>query len=228
MSRRILASLALIALTVLFAPAVPAAAQVDEGKAIFEDNCVPCHGEDLSGGVGLPLNAGSDAANKTDEELTSIITNGVSGTAMPAWGSSSAPTQLSQDEIAQVLSYIRAVQNGTIAPPTPVEPQGPTTHFPWGLVFIVSAAVALSAGLIVMVVNPGQSTFTWRQAFVRGFVIFFYFFLLTVWMPSMMFTEPPMTSAPSLVQDIVISGAWITMLAIGIGSLRYLQKARRI
>jgi mono/diheme cytochrome c family protein len=58
MSRRILASLALIALTVLLAPAVPAAAQVDEGKAIFEENCVPCHGEDLSGGVGKPLNAG--------------------------------------------------------------------------------------------------------------------------------------------------------------------------
>ena len=223
MSRRILASLALIALTVLLAPAVPAAAQVDEGKAIFEENCVPCHGEDLSGGVGKPLNAGSEAAGKTDAELTSIITNGVPGTAMPTWGD-----KLSSDQIAQVVSYIRAVQNGTIAPPPPPVPEGPTTHFPWGLVFIVSAAVVLSAGLIVMVVNPGHTAFTWRQAYVRGFVIFFYFFLLTVWLPSMMFTEPPMSGAPRLVQDIVISGAWFTMLAVGIGSLYFLQKAKRI
>jgi len=223
MSRRVFAFLALIALTVLLTPAIPAAAQVDEGKAIFEENCVPCHGEDLSGGVGKPLNAGSAAASKTDEELTSIITNGVPGTAMPTWGD-----KLSSDQIAAVLSYIRAVQNGAIAPQPPVEPQGPTTRFPWGLVFIVSAAVVLSAGLIVMVVNPGQSSFTWRQAYVRGFVIFFYFFLLTVWLPSMMFTEPPMSGAPKLVQDLVVSGAWFTMLAVGIGSLYFLQKAKRI
>ena len=120
------------------------------------------------------------------------------------------------------------MQNGTIAPPPPPVPEGPTTHFPWGLVFIVSAAVVLSAGLIVMVVNPGHTAFTWRQAYVRGFVIFFYFFLLTVWLPSMMFTEPPMSGAPRLVQDIVISGAWFTMLAVGIGSLYFLQKAKRI
>ncbi len=223
MGRRVFASLALIALTVLLAPAVPAAAQVDEGKAIFEENCVPCHGEDLSGGVGKPLNAGSDAASKTDEELTSIITNGVPGTAMPSWGD-----KLSSDQISQVLSYIRAVQDGSIAPVQPPPPEEPTTHFPWGLVFIVSAAVVLSAGLIVMVVNPGQSSFTWRQAYVRGFVIFFYFFLLTVWIPSMMFTEPPMSGAPRLVQDLVVSGAWFIMLAVGIGSLHLLQKAKRI
>jgi cytochrome c5 len=214
---------ALVVVAVLFAPALPASAQVDEGKTIFEDNCVACHGEDLSGGVGKPLNAGSEAAGKTDEELTTIITNGVSGTAMPPWGE-----KLSSDQISAVLSYIRAVQDGSIAPVQPPPPEEPTTHFPWGLVFIVSAAVVLSAGLIVMVVNPGQSSFTWRQAYVRGFVIFFYFFLLTVWIPSMMFTEPPMSGAPKLVQDLVISGAWFTMLAVGIGSLHFLQKVKRI
>jgi mono/diheme cytochrome c family protein len=222
MSRRVFAT-ALVVVAVLFAPALPASAQVDEGKTIFEDNCVACHGEDLSGGVGKPLNAGSEAAGKTDEELTTIITNGVSGTAMPPWGE-----KLSSDQISAVLSYIRAVQDGSIAPVQPPPPEEPTTHFPWGLVFIVSAAVVLSAGLIVMVVNPGQSSFTWRQAYVRGFVIFFYFFLLTVWIPSMMFTEPPMSGAPKLVQDLVISGAWFTMLAVGIGSLHFLQKVKRI
>jgi hypothetical protein len=44
----------------------------------------------------------------------------------------------------------------------------------------------------------------------------------------MMFTEPPMSGAPRLVQDLVVSGAWFTMLAVGIGSLYFLQKAKRI
>jgi len=246
MSRRVFA-MTVVVMAVLFAPALPAAAQtnttdgttdtsapaennaqVEEGKTIFADNCVPCHGADLSGGVGLPLNAGSQAASLSDEELTTIITNGVAGTAMPAWGSDTAPTQLSEEQIAAVLSYIRAYQNGTITPVQPVEPEGPTTHFPWGLVFIISAAVVLSAGLVVMVVNPGQESFTWKQAYLRGFVIFFYFFLLTIWIPSTMFTEAPINSAPKLVQDIVVSGAWITMLAAGIGALYFLQKAKRI
>lgn len=231
MSRRVFA-MALVVVAVLLMPALPAVAQTDaqvqEGQTIFTNNCVPCHGADLSGGVGLPLNAGSEAASLSDEELTTIITNGVAGTAMPAWGSANAPTQLSADQIAAVLSYIRAYQNGTITPEQPPPPEESTTHFPWGLVFIVSAAVVLSAGLIVMVVNPGQESFTWRQAYVRGFVIFFYFFLLTVWIPSTMFTEAPINSAPRLVQDIVVSGAWFTMLAVGIGSLYFLQKAKRI
>lgn len=77
------------------------------GKQIYEQNCVSCHSADLSGGIGKPLNAGSPAAGDPDEELLETITNGVSGTAMPAWGNS-----LSEDEIKAVLAYIRSVQQG--------------------------------------------------------------------------------------------------------------------
>jgi mono/diheme cytochrome c family protein len=250
MSRRMFASAALMVFALLCLPALPAgaqtdttvegttdttvpasgnSAQVDEGRTIFEDNCVPCHGEDLSGGVGLPLNAGSAAATMTDLALTEIITNGVQGTAMPAWGSTSAPTQLSDAQIAAVLSYIRAYEAGTYVPPSSGATQEEsTTHFPWGMVFILSAAVLLSAGGIVMLVNPGQGTYTWKQAYARGFVIFFYFFLLTVWIPSTMFSEAPINGAPALVQDLVVSGEWFTMFAVGVVGLHFLQKARRV
>jgi cytochrome c55X len=224
MGRRVLAAAALIVVAVLLAPPRPAAAQTADGKSIFEANCLPCHGADLSGGVGKPLNAGSEAADKSDAELTSIITNGVPGTPMPAWGE-----KLSPEEIAAVLGYIRSVESGTaVTAPAASASEGPSARFPWGLAFIVSAAVVLSAGLIVMVVNPGVGTFTWRQAYARGFVVFFYFFLLTVWLPSTMFTERPISTAPKLVQDIVVSGAWFTMLAVGLAALYFLQKAKRI
>jgi len=77
------------------------------GKQVYEQNCVSCHSADLSGGIGKPLNAGSPAAGDSDKELLEVITNGVSGTSMPAWGNS-----LSEDEIKAVLAYIRSVQQG--------------------------------------------------------------------------------------------------------------------
>lgn len=224
MGRWVVAAAAVIVLTVLVTPVHPAEAQTSDGQAIFQQNCVPCHGADLAGGVGKPLNAGSEAAGKTDAQLTTIITNGVSGTAMPAWG-----PKLSADEIQAVIGYIRSVENGTaVTTPPATVPQGPGPRLPWGLMFIVAAAVVLSAGIIVMMANPGVDTFTWWQAYARGFVVFFYFFLLTVWLPSLLLTKGPISTAPKLVQDIFISGAWFTMVAAGIAALHFLQKAKRI
>jgi cytochrome c5 len=222
MVRRVCAAMAVVA--VLLVLPGTALAQAPDGQQIFTENCVPCHGADLAGGVGKPLNAGSAAAGKSDEQLITTITNGVAGTAMPAWGE-----KLSADEIKAVLAYIRSVESGTATPPVEAAPsEGPGARFPWGLSFIIAAAVALSAGLVVMVVSPGVETFTWRRAYARGFVLFFYFFLLTVWLPSTLFTEAPISDAPRIVQNILVSGAWFTMLAAGIVALRYLQKAKRI
>jgi len=218
-----LTATALVVFVVLLG--APAMAQSPDGQAVYESNCVACHGADLSGGVGKPLDAGSPAAGGPDEELLNTITNGVAGTAMPAWGD-----QLSAEEITAVVSYIRSVQAGeaTAEQPAAAAPSEPSARFPWGLVFIIAAAVVLAAGLVVMVVNPGFETFTWKSAYLRGFVLFFYFFLLTVWLPSTMFTEAPISSAPRIIQDLVVSGAWFTMFAVGVVALRFLQKAKRI
>jgi len=219
------ATMLVVFMAMLLTPS-SAIAQSDDGQAVFESKCVACHGADLSGGVGKALNAGSSAASASDEELIGIITNGVPGTAMPAWGD-----QLSGDEITEVLAYIRTVQNdvGAAEQPAAASPLGRSSaQFPWGLVFIITAAVVLSAGLVVMVTNPGFTVFSWRTAYVRAFVLFFYFFLLTVWLPSTMFTQAPISGAPRVVQDIVVSGAWFTLLAVGIVALRLLQKAKRI
>lgn len=219
------AAASLVVLAVMFSTPSMAIAQTAEGQAVYESNCVACHAADLSGGVGKALNAGSAAADLPDGQLVDIITNGVSGTAMPAWGD-----QLSAEEITAVVSYIRSVQAGeaTAEQPAAAAPSEPSARFPWGLVFIITAAVILSAGIIVIVVNPGFESFTWKSAYLRGFVLFFYFFLLTVWIPSTMFTEAPISSAPRIIQDLVVSGAWFTMFAVGVVALRFLQKAKKI
>lgn len=83
------------------------AATGPDGEEIYVANCLACHGANLEGGVGKALDANSPAAGDPDEELLEAITDGVSGTAMPAWGG-----RLSPEEIDAVLDYIRSVQAG--------------------------------------------------------------------------------------------------------------------
>ncbi|NOY56345.1 MAG: hypothetical protein GXP34_10225 [Actinobacteria bacterium] len=79
-----------------------------------------------------------------------------------------------------------------------------------------------------MVVKPGHESFTWKGAYARAFVLFFSFFLMTVWLPSVLFKVAPISGAPRAVQDIVVSGVWFTALAVGMVALRHLQKAQKI
>jgi len=78
-----------------------------DGQAVYAASCSECHGASLQGVDGKPLDAKSAAATDSDEELLGIITNGVAGTAMPAFAD-----QLSAEEIKAVLAYIRSVQKG--------------------------------------------------------------------------------------------------------------------
>jgi mono/diheme cytochrome c family protein len=78
--------------------------EVAKGKRLFMANCVSCHGE-AGDGSGL-----AGAANFTDQAFMSSedpaeffekIGEGVSGTAMPAWGET-----LSEDEIWALVNYV--------------------------------------------------------------------------------------------------------------------------
>ena len=75
-----------------------------QGKALFTANCVACHGQ---AGDGSALQG---AANFTDQEFMSnedpaeffeSITDGVEGSAMPAWGATFA-----EDQIWALLDYV--------------------------------------------------------------------------------------------------------------------------
>lgn len=73
------------------------------GLSLYAEQCVACHGADGSGTALAPaLNAAAPRA-RTPEELTRIITSGVAGTRMAAWGS-----KLPAEDVAALVALVKA------------------------------------------------------------------------------------------------------------------------
>lgn len=73
----------------LLVPASRAAADIgaerkDELLYLLKHDCGSCHGMTLKGGLGAPL-LPSLLAGKSDEDLVSVILDGVPSTPMPPW-----------------------------------------------------------------------------------------------------------------------------------------------
>jgi cytochrome c oxidase cbb3-type subunit III len=82
---------------------------ISKGAVLFRQECVFCHGVGARGGMrGPDLTTGSWTHGGTDADLRQTITDGVAGTAMP-------PNTLKSEEIWQIVSYLRTVQQ--TAPP---------------------------------------------------------------------------------------------------------------
>ncbi len=71
------------------------------GKAIYDANCVACHGAALEGGIGPNLTDDEWLHGNTRAEMVQTITNGVVAKGMPAWGSVLGP-----QKVAQVAAWI--------------------------------------------------------------------------------------------------------------------------
>ncbi|HEU5318792.1 MAG TPA: CopD family protein, partial [Chloroflexota bacterium] len=93
-------------------PATPAS--VGRGQQIYASSCLVCHGVEGRGDgpAGRALRPPPAdlsvhmAAGHTDQQLFDWITNGVPGTAMPAW-----KEQLTVEERWHVINYIRSLAN---------------------------------------------------------------------------------------------------------------------
>jgi mono/diheme cytochrome c family protein len=73
------------------------------GEEIYRQVCANCHGNDLNGGVGPAVGAGSNSAAQDDDFLVLTITRGRGP--MPSFEST-----LSDEQIARVVDYLRAEQ----------------------------------------------------------------------------------------------------------------------
>jgi cytochrome c oxidase cbb3-type subunit 2 len=71
---------------------------LDDGKKIYEKECVQCHGIDFKGGVGPSI------ANikKTEADIFKTVFGGISAGGMPAFGDS-----LGQDKTWKVVTFIK-------------------------------------------------------------------------------------------------------------------------
>lgn len=74
---------------------------MERGKAVYERNCLACHGASGEGGVGTAIAGSAIATGDLDGHLDVGI-NGVPGTAMQAFGA-----QLNDVDMAAVITYQR-------------------------------------------------------------------------------------------------------------------------
>ena len=101
------------------APANPFAgnaAAVQEGEAVYNQNCTMCHGARGAGGeLGPALASGwRNDMRSGDAQIFNTVKNGVRGTAMPAWGG-----KLTDDQIWKIAAYIHGLRGTAIDNPLP-------------------------------------------------------------------------------------------------------------
>ncbi len=89
------------------------------GEYQFRINCALCHGLGArGGGRGPDLNAPSKKRTHSDAEMFQVISNGIPGTAMPANGTNGQGVGMTDEEIWQIITYIRSQE--VKAPATPL------------------------------------------------------------------------------------------------------------
>ncbi|MBK1879283.1 cbb3-type cytochrome c oxidase N-terminal domain-containing protein [Pelagicoccus mobilis] len=78
---------------------------VSAGETVYKQTCASCHGQNLEGGIGLPLN---DAEWKHGSEplaMKKIVEEGVAAAGMPPWG-----PVLGDQKVNQVVAFLVSKQ----------------------------------------------------------------------------------------------------------------------
>jgi alcohol dehydrogenase (cytochrome c) len=84
---------------------------VARGRRLYDQTCQTCHGGEGRGDRGPALTTGVFPHGSGDGDIFRNIRNGVAGSGMPAF------SVLTEDQIWQVISYIRSLSGATVAPP---------------------------------------------------------------------------------------------------------------
>jgi cytochrome c oxidase cbb3-type subunit 3 len=81
------------------------------GEYEFRINCALCHGLGAhGGGRGPDLTRAQKKHAHSDGEMFQVISNGIPGTAMPANGTNGQGVGMTDEEIWQIITYIRSVE----------------------------------------------------------------------------------------------------------------------
>src|SRR6202051_635914 len=81
------------------------------GEYEFRINCALCHGLGAhGGGRGPDLTRAQKKHTHNDAEMFQVISNGIAGTVMPANGTNGQGVGMTDEEIWQIITYIRSVE----------------------------------------------------------------------------------------------------------------------
>src|ERR1700691_919858 len=81
------------------------------GEYEFRINCALCHGLGAhGGGRGPDLTRAQKRHVHSDAEMFQVISNGIAGTVMPANGTNGQGVGMTDEEIWQIITYIRSVE----------------------------------------------------------------------------------------------------------------------
>ncbi len=125
------------------------AADLAEGKAIYDSNCLGCHGPELKGGIGPNLTDSEWIHGGSFDEVVTVITNGVLEKGMLAWGPILGPQR-----IGKVAGYVLS-QNTGEAPAAAAAPVEGTPDAP-----AQAAAAALPVPPAGSAAEQGLAVFT--------------------------------------------------------------------
>jgi cytochrome c oxidase cbb3-type subunit 3 len=94
------------------------------GEYEFRINCALCHGLGAhGGGRGPDLTRAQKKHVHSDAEMFQVISNGIPGTVMPANGTNGQGVGMTDEEIWQIITYIRSVEVKA-----PSKPAGNSAH----------------------------------------------------------------------------------------------------
>ncbi len=80
------------------------------GKQLFAASCAQCHGANGAGGGSAPtLNSSEFLKTTSDAQIVALVSGGVSGTAMPAWGLDYGGT-MTDEQVRQITTYLRGFE----------------------------------------------------------------------------------------------------------------------
>ncbi|MEK7295368.1 MAG: cytochrome c [Actinomycetota bacterium] len=79
------------------------------GGELFATNCAACHGLQGNGGIGPTLNAKEFLTETTDNQIAMLITGGISGSIMSAWGLDYGGS-FTDEQIRQLVTYLRTLE----------------------------------------------------------------------------------------------------------------------
>jgi putative heme-binding domain-containing protein len=102
-SMTILKPAALALLAACAAATLSAQTEIEVGQQVYRANCFACHGPDGDQVNGINFKSGTFKRANTDDELMSIVANGIPGTGMP-------PTAMATEARRAVVLYIRSMK----------------------------------------------------------------------------------------------------------------------